>query len=96
MCIRDRAQVKLPVPVHVPWDGVIVPWLKPAGQRSVRLTPVASDGPVLWTLIVYVPVLRPAVTLLTPSVLVTERSALVMTVSVSEAALFFRSGSVTL
>jgi hypothetical protein len=49
-----RLQLKsgpAPTRLHEPWDGLIVPWLKPTGQAAVRVTPVASDGPAL--LIVY-------------------------------------------
>src|SRR5438309_49097 len=84
-----RAQVKLGVPVHVPWEGVIVPRAKPDGQVSARVTPWASDGPpALLTVIVYVRVTpSPAVTLVTPSSFVTDRFALVATVSESVALL---------
>ena len=45
--------MKLGPAVHVvPADGVIVPWLKPAGHVSLRLTACASDGPALFTVIV--------------------------------------------
>ena len=37
---------------QVPWLGVTVPRVKPAGQVSDRLTPVASEGPPLLTVIV--------------------------------------------
>jgi hypothetical protein len=37
---------------QVPCDGVTVPRVKPVGQVSVTEAPVASDGPVLATVIV--------------------------------------------
>src|SRR5262245_22097991 len=81
--------------MHVPCDGVTVPWLKPAGQVSVRLTPVAADGPAFATVIVYVYVTpSPATTVATPSVFVTSTSALASTVFVSVAVLFPGAGSV--
>ena len=36
---------------QLPCDGVTVPRVKPAGKVSARLTPVASDGPPLLTVI---------------------------------------------
>src|SRR5207244_3108261 len=84
---------KLPVPeVQVPWDGVVVPRVKPLGQVSVRLTPVASEGPAFVTVIVYARE-SPFITAVTPSVLVTDKSALVATVSVSLAELLPGVGS---
>jgi hypothetical protein len=71
----------------VPCDVVVVPRLKPAGQVSLRVTPEARDGPEFLTVIVYVPPPR-SVTLVRPSVLVTDKSALVMIVVVSLALLF--------
>ena len=57
--------------------------MKPAGQVSERLTPVAVLGPALRTVMVKVRVRpSPAVTVVTPSLLVTERSADVATVVV--------------
>ena len=85
--------MKLGLPVQVPWLGETVPRLKPAGNVSVTLTAVASDGPALFTVIVYVPVDWPATTLVTPSVLVIERSASASTVVVAVASLFAGTGS---
>ncbi len=61
--------------VQVPWLGVTVPAVKPLGKVSVSVTAVASDGPALVTVMTYVPLDTPAVTIVTPSVLVTARSA---------------------
>ena len=52
LVIVPRAQVKLGLLLQVPWDGVTVPRVNPAGHVSVMLAPVASDGPPLWTVIV--------------------------------------------
>src|SRR5262249_12978574 len=97
--IVPRSQVKsepTPVGVQVPCDGVIVPWVKPLGQVSLSVVPVASDGPALLTVIVYVCVMpSPATTVERPSSLVTDSVAVVRTVLVSLAVLFVVSGSVT-
>src|SRR5437868_3365046 len=90
-------QVKLPVPVlglQEPCVVVTPVRVKPAGQVSVRLTFNACDGPLLLTTIVYVRVTpSPAVTDVTPSLLLTDKSALVVTVSVSLAVLLAVFGS---
>lgn len=87
--IVPSAHVKLGVPMHVPWDGVTVPRVKPAGHVSESDTPVAVPGPALLTVIVYVRTTpSPAVTVVTLSVLVTERSAWLATVVVAVAELF--------
>jgi hypothetical protein len=87
-------QVKVGLPVHVPCEGVTVPCANPAGQVSLSDTPCAFDGPALFTVIVYVRVTpSPAVTLVTPSVFVTDRSADVVTVFESVAALLRLFGS---
>ena len=66
----------------------------PAGIGSETTTPAGSaDGPLFVTVIVYM-VEVPAITDATPSVLVIERSADFVTVSVSVAALFAGVGSV--
>src|SRR5438128_386070 len=77
--------VKLPPPeVQLPCDVVVALRVKPPGQESVRDTPIACDGPALCTVIVYVRVTpSPAATVVTPSLLVTDKSSLVVTVSVS-------------
>ena len=94
--IVPRVQVKLGVPEQLPCDGVTVPRVNPAGHVSLRLTAVASDGPALLTVIVYVCVVgAPAITDATPSVFVTDRSALRVTVFVSLALLFPAAGSDT-
>src|SRR5205809_32664 len=76
-----REQVKLGLPEQDPWEGVTVPLENPAGQVSDRVTAWASEGPELVTVMVEVPELDPAVTVLTPSVLVTDRSASATTVT---------------
>ena len=50
--IVPSAHVKFGPVVHVPCEGVIVPYVKPAGQVSLRLTACASDGPLFATVIV--------------------------------------------
>src|SRR5207248_3809502 len=72
--------VVLVVVSQVPCDGVTVPRLKPVGQLSLTLTDVASDGPALLTVIVYVcTVAAPVVTLDSPSLFVIDTSALACT-----------------
>jgi hypothetical protein len=88
-------QVKLGLPVQVPCEGVTVPCANPAGHVSLSETPCAFDGPALFTVIRYVYVTpSPAVTLVTPSDFVTDRSAEVVTVFESVAELFPGVGSV--
>jgi hypothetical protein len=88
-------QLKLGLPVQVPCEGVTEPWANPAGQVSLSDTACASDGPPLLTVIVYVRVTpSPAVTLVTPSVLLTDRSAEVFTTFESIPVLFPGVGSV--
>src|SRR3954451_12737019 len=91
--IVPRLQVKTGPPVQVPWLGVTAPAVKPGGNVSVSLTAVAADGPALVTVTMYVPVDRPAVTLVTPSVLVTARSASAFTVVSTESVLLPGFGS---
>jgi hypothetical protein len=87
--------VKLGLPVQVPCDGDTAPRVNPAGQVSLSDTACASDGPVLLTVIVYVRTTpSPATTVDTPSVLLTERFAEVVTVFESVAELFPGVGSV--
>src|SRR3954452_5257453 len=75
--------------VHVPSDGVIVPRVNPAGNVSETLTAVAFEAPLFVTVTVYVcTTAEPAVTEVTPSVFVIDRSACGVNVSVSVAALF--------
>ena len=63
------------VAVHVPTDGTIDPCCSaPDGHTSVSVTFSAASGPRLLTTTVYAPV-SPGLTLLTPSALVTSRSA---------------------
>jgi len=72
----------------VPCVVVMPVRVKPLGQVSLRLAFIASDGPRFLTVIVYVWVTpSPAVTVMTPSLLVTDKSALVTTVSLSLAVL---------
>ena len=74
---------KLPSEVQRPCELVRLPSVKPLGQVSVRVALAAIDGPLLPTVIVYVRVIpSPAVTVVTPSDCVTDRSALVTTVTV--------------
>src|SRR2546423_1677990 len=88
------AQVKLEPPVQLPCEGVTVPWAKPAGHVSASDTACASDGPALCTVIVYVrTTASPAVTSVTPSDFVTDRSAEVFTTFESVPVLFVPSGS---
>ena len=65
-----------------------------AGTRSVTVAPTAADTPELLTTIVYVTAV-PGCADATPSVLVTERSAVAVTSVVSVAELFVDAGSVT-
>ena len=66
-----------------------------AGIVSFTTAPAGTvDGPLFVSVIVYV-VDVPAVTLVTPSLFVSDRSADLFTVSVSEAVLFPGVGSVT-
>src|SRR2546421_5248064 len=88
------AQVKLGLPEQLPCEGVTVPCAKPAGHVSESDTACASEGPPLWTVIVYVrTTASPAVTSVTPSVLVTDRFAEVFTTFESVPVLFVGSGS---
>jgi hypothetical protein len=88
-------QVKLGLPLQVPCEGVTVPRVNPAGHVSARDTAAAFEGPALLTVIVYVRTTpSPAVTLVTPSVFVTERFAEVVTVFESVAVLLALFGSV--
>jgi hypothetical protein len=50
--IVPSEHVKLGLPVHVPWDGLAVPRVNPAGQVSDNETAAAFDGPALDTVIV--------------------------------------------
>ena len=71
-----------------------MPWLKPAGHASESATFCASEGPPLLTVIVYVRVMpSPAVTVVTPSDFVTDRSAEVLTTFESVAESFADTGS---
>src|SRR2546423_247782 len=71
-----------------------VPRVKPAGHVSASETACASEGPPLWTVIVYVwTTASPAVTSVTPSDLVSDRSADVFTTFESDAVLLVPSGS---
>src|SRR2546421_168072 len=81
-------QPKLGLPEQLPCEGVTVPRVKPAGQVSKSDTACASDGPALCTVIVYVRLTpSPAVTVVTPSDLLIDRSADVMTTFESVAVL---------
>jgi hypothetical protein len=52
--MAPKAQVKFPPTpgVHVPTEGVIVPRVKPPGQVSLRVTELAGDVPMFWTVMV--------------------------------------------
>jgi hypothetical protein len=94
LTIVPSAQVKSgPAPASTQPSGS-EPRLKPVGHVSANETACASEGPALWTVIVYVRVTpSPAVTSVTPSVLVTDRFAEVRTVFESVAVLSVESGS---
>ena len=77
-----------PVAVHVQ----VAP-SSAAGSRSVTVAPATADGPALPATTVYVTGV-PGTTFGCPSVLVTNRSARSVSVSVSVAVLLLRSGSV--
>src|SRR3954469_12829168 len=95
---RFTVSLMLPLPL-----AVQVPPLAPrqvqvavseAGNVSATVAPVTALGPALLAVIVYV-VVPPAVTVVTPSVFVIDRSAVGLSVSVSVAELFALFGSVT-
>src|SRR5262245_45566946 len=85
------------VMTNVPWLGVTESMVTPAGnvRSSMSVTPDASDGPALVTVMTYVrlPAPEPATTLAGP-VLVTTRSTSVSTVVVVVAVLLPGVGSV--
>jgi hypothetical protein len=89
------AMLPLPEAVHVPPPAPtqVHVQVSLAGKVSATVAPVTLLGPALLAVIVYV-TLPPAVALVTPSVLVIERSALAVTVSVSVAELLPGVGSV--
>src|SRR2546428_335007 len=87
--MMPRAQLKLGLVVHVPCEVVTRPLrLKPAGQVSLSFF-LMIRRPPRSTLFPYTTLFRssPAMTLVTPSDLLTWRSALVMTASESVAVL---------
>src|SRR3569623_292993 len=86
--LPDAAHVPPPAPAQVQVQ------VSPAGKVSATVAPVAVLGPALFAVIVYA-VLPPAVTVVTPSVLVIDRSALPPSVSVSVAELLASVVSVT-
>src|SRR3954469_4015665 len=95
---RFTVSLMLPLPL-----AVQVPPLAPthvqvavsdAGNVSATVAPVTALGPALLAVIVYV-VVPPAVTVATPSVLVIDRSAVLLIVSLSVAELLPGVGSVT-
>ena len=96
---RLMVSVMLPVPDAVQVDPadatqVQVAPLSVAGRVSVMVAPVTFDGPLLVATIVYVtPV--PGTSVVAPSVLVIDRSAVPESVSVSVAELLPLVGSVT-
>lgn len=47
-----REQVTVVVPLQVPWVGVAEISVAPAGRMSVTVTPAASEGPLLVTVMV--------------------------------------------
>ncbi len=87
-------QVTVAVPVHVPCVGVAETKVTPAGKVSVTLTPVAWEGPLLATPIVYVRLL-PGVTGSGLSVFVIARSVEAFTVVKAVAELFVELGSLS-
>ena len=96
---RSTTVLMFPLPdaAHVaPADGthVHVAAASPAGSESVTGAPVTADGPALPTTIVYVTG-SPGWALVRPSVLVIDRSATGLSVSVSVAVLLPATGSVT-
>src|SRR6185295_1324621 len=84
----DAVQVPPPAPTQVHVQ------VREAGKVSATVLPDASLGPALEAVIVYVTE-PPGVAVVTPSVLVTARSALAANVSVSVAELLPGVGSVT-
>src|SRR5947199_204538 len=81
----------------LPTLAVAVPSVNAEGKASATDTLWASDGPQLCTVMVEVCLTpSPAVTDGTPPVLLMDRSALVLTVSVSLALLLFVLGSLVL
>src|SRR5438309_201786 len=79
------------------WLTVVEPSAKPAGKVSATDTLWASDGPLLCTVIDRKSVVQgKAVTVVARSVLLMDRSALVLTVPVSRALLLFVLGSLVL
>ena len=46
-----RAQVTVVVPEQVPWLATVLNKATPAGNTSMRVTPVATEGPLLVTVI---------------------------------------------
>src|SRR5579859_2583160 len=87
--LPDAVQVPPPAPLQVQVQ------VSEAGNVSATVAPVALLGPALDAVIVYV-VVPPAVTEVTPSVFVIDRSALAPSVSESVAELLPGFGSVTL
>ena len=82
-------------PLAIEHRGSFVDPVVFAGMASVTVAPTGTvDGPLLVSVIVYV-VDVPAVTAVTPSVLLTDRSADFVTVSVSLPLLFPLFGSAT-
>ena len=47
LLIVPRGQLTVLVPLQLPWPGVAETKLTPAGKVSVKLTPVAVEGPLL-------------------------------------------------
>jgi len=86
--LPDAVHVAPPAPVHVHVHVSL------AGNVSATVDPLALLGPALLAVIVYV-TLPPAVAVLTPSVLVIDRSACAPSVSLSVAELLPGAGSVT-
>jgi hypothetical protein len=85
-------RLQLTAAVQVPWLGVAETNVTPVGTASVKVTPVAGDGPLLVTIRVYVRLL-PIPTGLGEAVLVTARSAEDVAVTLVEAVLFAVLGS---
>ncbi len=76
-------------PLQLPWLGVAETNVTPVGNASVRVTPVACDGPLLVTVTVYVNGPAPRCVVASEAVFVTATSAPVAapTLSTTELAL---------
>lgn len=87
-------KLQLTAVVQVPWLGVAETIVKPTGSASVKVTPVAGDGPPFVTVNEKVTLL-PKFTVCGVAVSARERSAAGFTVAVALAELLARLGSVS-